>query len=67
MKWVETPMAQAQWERNPHLRDSIRERIPLGRYGTGADVAEVVGFLASDGAGFVTGVCIDVNGGWIMV
>lgn len=64
---IETPMAQAQWERNPHLRDSIRERIPLGRYGTGADVAEVVGFLASDGAGFVTGVCIDVNGGWIMV
>lgn len=64
---IETPMAKAQWERHPHLHDEILQRIPLGRYGTGADVAEVVGFLASDGAGFVTGVSIDVNGGWIMV
>lgn len=37
--------------------------IPLGRVGTADDVAEMVYFLASEKAGFVTGVVVDVNGG----
>ena len=37
--------------------------VPLGRIGTPADVAELVAYLAGDGAAFVTGQQISVNGG----
>lgn len=42
------------------------EAIPLGRIGTVGDVAAAVGFLASEGAGYITGSVIDVNGGYRM-
>jgi len=40
--------------------------IPIGRFAAPIEVARGVGFLASDGASFVNGATIDVNGGWIM-
>ena len=39
------------------------ERIPLGRAGTAEDVAATVLFLASPGAGYMTGQSLGVNGG----
>lgn len=41
----------------------LRDRIPLGRYGTTAEIADVIAFLASDGAGYITGQNIRVDGG----
>jgi 3-oxoacyl-[acyl-carrier protein] reductase len=41
--------------------------VPLGRIGTGEDVAGAVLFLASDYAAYITGACIDVNGGIAMI
>lgn len=42
------------------------DMVPLGRIGAPEDVADAVVFLASDLARYVTGVCLDVNGGTVM-
>lgn len=46
------------------LRRSWEAQIPLGRLGTALDVANAVVFFASDMAGYITGVTLDVNGGY---
>ncbi len=48
------------------LSKVVDERIPMGRVGTGADVAGVAGFLASPAASYVTGQAINVDGGMYM-
>jgi 3-oxoacyl-[acyl-carrier protein] reductase len=47
-------------------RDSLTSQIPLGRLGQAEEIAHVVAFLASEGAGYVTGATIPVNGGMYM-
>ena len=42
------------------------EQIPLGRLGLPEDVANAALFLASDEASYITGICLDVNGGIAM-
>jgi 3-oxoacyl-[acyl-carrier protein] reductase len=44
----------------------IAERTPLGRVGTPQDIADVVGFLCSDRARWLTGQVLYVGGGWRM-
>ena len=48
-------------------RTAYLATVPAGRMGTPADIAHVVSFLASDGAGFVTGQRIIVDGGRSLV
>jgi len=47
-------------------RNMIIEDTPLGRIGQPEEVANVVAFLASDEASFVTGAAVEVSGGWNM-
>ncbi|MBI4636863.1 MAG: 3-oxoacyl-[acyl-carrier-protein] reductase [Candidatus Rokubacteria bacterium] len=44
-------------------REALMAQIPLGRVGTPGEVAEMVRFLAGDGAGYITGQVFHVNGG----
>ena len=47
-------------------REGLLQQVPLKRIGTAREVAEVVRFLAGDGAGYITGQVIHVNGGLYM-
>ena len=47
-------------------REALLTQIPLGRLGQAQEIANVVSFLASEGAGYVTGATIPVNGGMYM-
>jgi len=44
-------------------KEEFRERIPMERYGKTEEVSKVIAFLASDGAGYITGQNIRVDGG----
>ena len=43
--------------------DERRGSVPMGRYGTSAEIAATIAFLASEGAGYITGQSIRVDGG----
>ncbi|MGS0755391.1 SDR family oxidoreductase [Roseateles sp. GG27B] len=43
--------------------DAILSTIPLGRFGTPEEVASVVTFLCSDGASYITGQTLNIDGG----
>ena len=51
---------------NPRFREKVIGMTPLKRWGTPDDVAAAVVFLASDGAAFMTGQMLVVNGGVVM-
>jgi 3-oxoacyl-[acyl-carrier protein] reductase len=53
---IETDMSE-------EIAESLLEHVPARRAGTPDEVAECVRFLASDGAAYVTGVCLTVDGG----
>jgi NAD(P)-dependent dehydrogenase (short-subunit alcohol dehydrogenase family) len=47
------------------IRD-LADKIPVGRFGTVHDVADLVAFLCSAHAGYITGEVIDINGGFLI-
>lgn len=61
--FVETDLTRP-WLDEPGFREGVLASIPLGRLGTPEDVAHAAVFLASDGAGFITGHTLLVDGGW---
>jgi 3-oxoacyl-[acyl-carrier protein] reductase len=61
--FVETDMTRALDEKQVQ---ALRDRIPLARLGTSADIAAAVTFLASDLGGYITGETLNVNGGLLM-
>lgn len=61
--FIDTDMTR---ELSDAQRDLMLGQIPLGRLGEAEEIAKVVSFLASDGAAYVTGATIPVNGGMYM-
>jgi 3-oxoacyl-[acyl-carrier protein] reductase len=60
---IETDMATAL---PAQAREALLAQVPLKRIGTAREVAEVVRFLAGDGAAYITGQVFHVNGGMYM-
>ena len=48
------------------VKENIAASIPMGKMGTTEDVAKAAAFLASDGAGYITGQVLSVDGGMAM-
>ncbi|MDP8948373.1 MAG: 3-oxoacyl-[acyl-carrier-protein] reductase [Actinomycetota bacterium] len=61
--YVETELTGSLSE---SVKEQIREQVPMGRFGEVEEVAEVVAFLVGEGAGYVTGQTIAVDGGMTM-
>ncbi len=61
--FIDTAMTQALPEK---IREDLLSHIPLGRLGSPEDVAHAVLFLAGDGACYITGQVIHINGGMLM-
>lgn len=57
---IETPMLASM---NAAARDKLTAKIPMRRTGRPTDIAEAAAFLASEAAGYVTGVVLDIDGG----
>jgi NAD(P)-dependent dehydrogenase (short-subunit alcohol dehydrogenase family) len=64
--FVRTPGTAERLD-DPSFAADVLGRIPVGRFGTTADVAAAVLYLASPAAGLVTGVTLPVDGGWTIV
>ena len=58
--FIETPMTAVLPDK---VKEELKVRIPLGRLGSGRDIAAAIVFLASDEAAYITGHVLDVNGG----
>ena len=63
--WIATPLTQALQD-DPQRAAPILARTPMKRWGTPADIAGPVMFLASAQAQFVTGVILPVDGGYLI-
>jgi 3-oxoacyl-[acyl-carrier protein] reductase len=61
--FIETDMTAAM---TPEARTTMSQQIPLERLGTAEDIANVVTFLASDRAAYITGQVLVVDGGLVM-
>jgi len=48
------------------VKDTMQKQIPLGRFGAPEDIAHAVAFLCSDGAAYITGQTLVVDGGMVM-
>jgi NAD(P)-dependent dehydrogenase (short-subunit alcohol dehydrogenase family) len=59
--YIDTPLLG---DRGPAQREEIARRHPLGRMGHPGEIAEVIVFLLSPGASFITGSCLMADGGY---
>ena len=54
-------------ELNDKQQDAILQKVPAGRLGTADEIASAAVFLSSEGAAYITGHTLNVNGGMVMI
>ena len=62
--FVATPMVKPVLD-NPYWRNLIDSRTPMGRAGKPEEIADLILFLASSSATFITGTDVAIDGGWL--
>lgn len=62
--WIETPMNAKFFALGPHIKQQAARLHAIGRIGQPEEVANMVSFLVSDEAGFITGSLMTVDGGF---
>ncbi len=60
---IDTPMMDETFDRFPGFRESLIGFVPMGRMGRPAEVASAIAWLSSEGASFITGEALAVEGG----
>jgi 3-oxoacyl-[acyl-carrier protein] reductase len=63
---VYSPMLDSYYQDHAEEMRGFEQNHPLGRFGRAEEVANTVLFLASDQASYITGSCLDINGGTLM-
>jgi 3-oxoacyl-[acyl-carrier protein] reductase len=63
---VYSPMLDLYYQDHAEEMQGFEKNHPLGRFGRAEEVASSVLFLASDQASYITGACLDINGGTLM-
>jgi NAD(P)-dependent dehydrogenase (short-subunit alcohol dehydrogenase family) len=61
--FIETEMSRTAMNSDPDRRDRAMRRTPMGKFGKPADIGHAAVFLASEGARYITGVSLPVDGG----
>jgi NAD(P)-dependent dehydrogenase (short-subunit alcohol dehydrogenase family) len=63
--WTRTPRLDSAFKAGWISPEEIQKRCPMGRAAEPEEIARAIVFLASDDAGFITGVTLPVDGGWL--
>jgi NAD(P)-dependent dehydrogenase (short-subunit alcohol dehydrogenase family) len=64
--WFDSPLVEG-WKNNPKLSAAVVGHTAQGRWGNPADLAGAYRFLASDASAFVTGIVLNVDGGYLLI
>ena len=64
--WIDTPLL-APLKADPAIASVILGRTPLARFGDPVEIAKAASFLCGDGASFITGATLPVDGGYLTV
>jgi NAD(P)-dependent dehydrogenase (short-subunit alcohol dehydrogenase family) len=64
---IRTPMVDRYLKDHPSEASTLKSKIPMGRFGTPEEIAEVASWLMSDQSSYLTGQAIVADGGWTVL